>query len=86
MNHKRPAKRNAPAWPGSALVLPSFTHVLTHLDWTLHPLRWELPARTPKKQVAAITQALPPGNWFTLEEALAMGLPAPARKLLLRST
>jgi A/G-specific adenine glycosylase len=73
-------------WPGSALVLPSFTHVLTHLDWTLHPLRWELPPRTPMKQVASITQGLPLGNWFTLEQALAMGLPAPVRKLLLRST
>lgn len=71
-------------WPGTGSVLPSFTHVLTHLDWTMHPLRWALPARTTKKQAAAITEALPAGAWFTLEEALAMGLPAPLRKLLLR--
>ena len=74
------------AWPGVATALPSFTHVLTHLDWTLHPLRWDLPTRTPKKQIADITAGLPAGNWFTLEEAMAMGLPAPLRKLLLRST
>jgi len=74
------------AWPGSAVALPSFTHVLTHLDWTLHPLRWELPSRTPKKQASAITASLPAGGWFTLEEALAMGLPAPLRKLLLTAT
>jgi len=73
------------AWPGAGTVLPSFTHVLTHLDWTMHPLRWKLPARTTKKQVAAITEALPTGAWFTLEAALAMGVPAPLRKLLLRS-
>jgi A/G-specific adenine glycosylase len=73
-------------WPGSGVVLPSFTHVLTHLDWTLHPLRWSLPARIAKKELAAITVALPAGDWFTLEEALTMGLPAPLRKLLLRST
>jgi len=32
-------------WPGSGEALESFTHVLTHLDWRLHPLRWTLPAR-----------------------------------------
>jgi A/G-specific adenine glycosylase len=73
------------AWPGTGSVLPSFTHVLTHLDWTLHPLRWALPARTPQKQAAAITGTLPTGAWFAREEALAMGLPAPLRKLLLRT-
>ena len=30
----------------SGEALPSFTHVLTHFDWTLHPLRWTLPARS----------------------------------------
>jgi A/G-specific adenine glycosylase len=74
------------AWPGVATALPSFTHVLTHLDWTLHPLRWDVPTSTPKKQVVDIAASLPAGGWFTLEEAMAMGLPAPLRKLLLRST
>jgi A/G-specific adenine glycosylase len=69
-------------WPGHADALPSFTHVLTHLDWTLHPRRWELPPRTGAARVAAITAAWPSGRWFGLDEALAAGLPAPLRKLL----
>ncbi len=71
-------------WPGAGALLPSFTHVLTHLDWTLHPLRWALPARATPKQRDAITATLPQGAWFGLDEALAMGLPAPLRKLLQR--
>jgi A/G-specific adenine glycosylase len=69
-------------WPGRAHALPSFTHVLTHLDWTLHPLRWELPPRMSVARVAAITSTWPSGRWFGLDEALALGLPAPLRKLL----
>ncbi|HJV63004.1 MAG TPA: A/G-specific adenine glycosylase [Albitalea sp.] len=69
-------------WPGSAECLPSFTHVLTHLDWTLHPLRWQLPARTQKARVDAIAAALPAGRWFELGEAAAAGVPAPLKKLL----
>jgi A/G-specific adenine glycosylase len=72
-------------WPGAGISLPSFTHVLTHLDWTLHPLRWELPARATKEQRDAITATLPKGAWFGLDEALAMGLPAPLRRLLQRT-
>jgi A/G-specific adenine glycosylase len=62
--------------------LPSFTHVLTHLDWTLHPLRVTLPAKTTQRTLDTITSTLPPGGWYGLDEALAMGLPAPLRKLL----
>jgi A/G-specific adenine glycosylase len=69
-------------WPGTARSLPSFTHTLTHLDWTLHPLRWTLPERTSAARVAAIVRAWPSGRWFTQEAALAAGLPAPLRKLL----
>jgi len=69
-------------WPGAAESLPSFTHVLTHLDWRLHPMRWTLPARTPASQRQAIVSAWPDGRWFDLDEALAAGLPAPLRKLL----
>jgi A/G-specific adenine glycosylase len=72
----------AQAWPGTAHALPSFTHVLTHLDWTLHPRRWNLPARSAAARVAAITATWPSGRWFGLDEALAAGLPAPLRKLL----
>jgi A/G-specific adenine glycosylase len=69
-------------WPGTREALPSFTHVLTHLDWRLHPLRHTLPARILVVQRAAILAALPAGRWFGLDEALAAGLPAPLRKLL----
>jgi len=69
-------------WPGSGEALPSFTHVLTHLDWRLHPLRWTLPVRTTAAHRQAVVSALPEGRWFGLDEALAAGLPAPLRKLL----
>ena len=70
-------------WPGHDDMLPSFTHVLTHLDWTLHPVRRRLPERLAAAKVDAITATLGEGRWFTLEEALASGLPAPLRRLLL---
>ena len=73
------ASRN---WPGTGEALPSFTHVLTHLDWRLHPLRWTLPARKSAAQRKAMVLAWPEGRWFGLDEALAAGLPAPLRKLL----
>ena len=72
----------AAKWPGEGEALESFTHVLTHLDWRLHPIRWTLPEKTPAAKVDAVTQTLPAGRWFTLEEALAAGVPAPLRKLL----
>jgi A/G-specific adenine glycosylase len=70
-------------WPGKGLAFPSFKHVLTHLDWTLHPRLWTLPEDTPARRVAQITQPWSPGRWVTLQEALALGLPSPLRKLLL---
>ena len=69
-------------WPGHAITLPSFTHTLTHLDWTLHPVSWTLPARSPAKQVAALVERWPEGRWMSQPEALAAGLPAPLRRLL----
>ena len=71
-------------WPGQGEALPSFTHALTHLDWTLHPLRWTLPATADDASAAAITSPWPGGRWFTREEALAAGLPSPLRRLLSR--
>ena len=69
-------------WPGHASALPSFTHTLTHLDWTLHPQRWTVPVRTSERRVAAIVDRWPQGRWMTRPEALAAGLPAPLRRLL----
>jgi A/G-specific adenine glycosylase len=63
---------------------PSVKHVLTHLDWRLHPRR-ALSAK------ALATSALPygqgadadiPGRWVPLSELASIGLPAPFRKLL----
>jgi A/G-specific adenine glycosylase len=71
-------------WPGQGLALPSFTHVLTHLDWTLSPLYWALPENTSRKRVDRITEQLPAGEWVNTTQALEKGLPAPLRKLLLR--
>jgi len=64
-------------WPGQGEWLPSIHHALTHFDWTLHPLVWHWPARR------AAGPALGAGRWLALEEALALGLAAPVRKLLL---
>jgi A/G-specific adenine glycosylase len=63
-------------WPGRGEWLTTVQHALTHFDWTLHPLHWHWPPRG---------KAEPPldeGRWFTLPEALALGLPAPVRRLL----
>ena len=62
--------------PGDGVWLPVIEHALTHFDWTLQPRVWTLPPG------AALPEGLPPGRWVTEEEALAMGLPAPVRKLL----
>jgi A/G-specific adenine glycosylase len=69
-------------WPGQGEWLPAFEHVLTHFDWTLQPLRWTLPGRLSAARLATLESALPQGRWMHREEALAMGLPAPVRKLL----
>ena len=69
-------------WPGEGEALPSFTHVLTHLDWTLHPRRWTFPDDVSPAQVERIVSAWPTGRWFAHDEALRAGLPAPLRRLL----
>ena len=69
-------------WPGSGETLPSFTHTLTHLDWTLHPVHWRLPDRSPPAWVGALVADWPAGSWMALPEARAAGLPAPLRRLL----
>jgi A/G-specific adenine glycosylase len=66
------------AWPGQGEWLPAFEHTLTHVDWTLQPLRWRWPAR----RALRLSEGLPAGRWFDRPSALAMGLPAPVRRLL----
>jgi A/G-specific adenine glycosylase len=70
-------------WPGGAQALPSLVHALTHFDWTLHPVRWSLPARCGAARVSKIVSAWPTGRWFRRGDALGLGLPAPLRKLFL---
>ncbi len=65
-------------WPGAGEWLPAIEHALTHFDWTLHPHRWTLPAQ----DATALDACLPPGRWVRRDEALALGLAAPVRKLL----
>ncbi|MEK9803312.1 MAG: A/G-specific adenine glycosylase, partial [Curvibacter sp.] len=54
-------------------VLPVFTHVLTHKDLHLHPVRVQLPARV------RLSEA---GDWQAAGDWPALGLPAPVRRLL----
>jgi len=71
-------------WPGRGTTLPTIEHALTHFDWTLLPLRWQLPSHLSARRLAELMAQLPPGRWVSLEQALQMGLPAPLRKLLNR--
>jgi len=71
-------------WPGQGEALPTIEHALTHFDWTLQPLRWQLPLRLSAKRLDTLTAQLSPGRWVGLDQALQMGLPAPLRKLLSR--
>jgi A/G-specific adenine glycosylase len=70
-------------WPGRGEVLPVIEHALTHFDWTLLPLRWQLPPRLSATRVSELAARLPAGRWVSLAQASRMGLPAPLRKLLL---
>ena len=69
-------------WPGRGEALPSVLHVLTHLDWTLHPRRWTLPdAADPRPLVQPLIGDAAAVCWVTPREALALGLPVPWRRL-----
>ncbi len=67
-------------WPGQGSWLAPVQHALTHFDWTLHPLAWRLPPRAPLPPEVPPDQ--PPGRWLTPTQALALGLPAPVRRLI----
>ena len=70
------------AWPGHGEALPPIKHVLTHLDWWLSPLCWDLPIGLDSARQASIEAAVPAGRWWPLDQALALGLPAPIRRWL----
>ena len=69
-------------WPGTGRPLPTVQHTLTHFDWTLTPCHWPLPPATTVAQRQALEASLPAGKWLPRREALALGLPAPIRRLL----
>jgi A/G-specific adenine glycosylase len=77
----RSARAAAATWRGKGKLLPVIRHALTHLDWHLRPLRWELPPRTASATRQAIADGLA-GRWVSNAEALRMSLPAPVRQLL----
>ena len=65
----------AQAAPGRPVqMLPAFVHVLTHLDWTLHPCRVDLNA--------SVTPGGEGGRWWPHDRLDEIGLPAPLRRLL----
>ncbi|MFO1223820.1 MAG: A/G-specific adenine glycosylase [Burkholderiaceae bacterium] len=77
----RAARALLARWRGEGQAMPAIRHALTHFDWHLRPLRWELPARTAEATRRAIAQALG-ARWVGDAQALRMSLPAPVRKLL----
>ncbi len=67
----------APLLRGATVALPHpkpIRHALTHFDWVLQPVHARL-AR-PRKLDGS-------GQWLTLTDALALGLPKPVRQVLL---
>ena len=70
------------SWPGHGEWLPVIEHALTHFDWTLQPLVWTLPARAAVP--AGLHDTVGAVRWVSEKMALAMGLPAPIRRLLER--
>ena len=69
-------------WPGSGIALTAIEHTLTHFDWLLHPRCWTLPAELTEADATALAARCANGRWYGSAEALALGLPAPLRRLL----
>lgn len=76
------AQAHASQWSGQGVALPPIDHALTHFDWRLQPLRWDLPARTAEATRTRIAASLGAARWLPVTEALLMSLPSPVRKLL----
>jgi A/G-specific adenine glycosylase len=76
------ARAHASQWAGQGIALPPIDHALTHFDWHLQPLRWELAARTGAATRARIAATWSGARWLAQSDALAMSLPSPVRKLL----
>ncbi|MGC4060664.1 MAG: NUDIX domain-containing protein [Aquabacterium sp.] len=68
---------------GRAELQPRMKHVLTHLDWYLHPRRLQLDsAKETQALVRALTGSDASGRWVAVAELNNWGLPAPLRRLL----
>jgi A/G-specific adenine glycosylase len=65
-------------------VWSAFTHVLTHLDLRITPVEvcWPQAQALPSDWPGAWDQGWP-GRWVSPAQALELGLPTPARRLLL---
>ncbi|MDX9845230.1 MAG: A/G-specific adenine glycosylase [Aquabacterium sp.] len=61
---------------------PRMKHVLTHLDWWLHPRRVVLNDAEALGLEAALRVQAPAGRWVPLADLANWGLPAPLRRLL----
>ena len=67
---------------------PVIDHVLTHLDWRLHPHRVVVPQRPGPEAMSLLEgatvggDAQGTGRWVALDQLHTVGLPAPLRKLL----
>lgn len=66
--------------------LSPVAHALTHFDWLLLPARYTVTSRLGTQQLQklelALVSAYGEGRWVSVGDALALGLPAPVRKLL----
>ncbi|MBT9596344.1 MAG: A/G-specific adenine glycosylase [Vitreoscilla sp.] len=67
-------------WPGTCEALPAFTHVLTHLDLQLTPVRLRLSERA--RHDAELMSMWPSGRWVARADLPGFGLPAPVARLL----
>jgi A/G-specific adenine glycosylase len=76
------ARAQAAQWAGQGVTLPAIDHALTHFDWHLQTLRWDLPARTGASTRARIAAQWDNARWLAQRDALSMSLPSPVRKLL----
>ncbi len=60
--------------------LPSFVHVLTHRDWTLHPGVLDASAEVLSRLESHLIE-LGPGRWVNTADVPGLALPAPMQRL-----
>jgi A/G-specific adenine glycosylase len=71
-------------WPGDGQQGATIQHTLTHRDLEIQPVRWRLPDATDADRcVEALASTGESVRWFTVDEALAAGIPAPLRRWLI---